>query len=268
MLESMGRGESPYEAHARATMAWAGGLLKKENKHLYALAKARVLGLGFQCAWEKFITVAQAMAGLDITVDDPEFVQAAGEDGQPIFEKDGVTPKMVSGYGLTSKRIVREYREGNPLVVGMWKRLDEAFKGSVGGTFEMELPSGRKMIYRNVRRSVRQEYNKETGRYDRKNVVVAEVVKNGRVMAAPLYGGLLTENLVQATARDIFGEHCLSLQDAPGIDVLFTVHDEAINECDPGVTVKDVENIMSKTPEWIKGCPVAAGTEEAAHYKK
>jgi hypothetical protein len=268
MLESMSRGESPYEAHARATMNWTAGSLKKEDKHLYALAKARVLGLGFQCGWEKFITVAQDMAGLDITVDDPEFVQAADEDGQPCYEKDGITPKMISGYGLTSKRIVKEYREGNPLVVGLWSRLDAAFKASVGGSFEMELPSGRKLIYRNVRWSARQEYDKEAGKYKTKKVVVAEVVKNGRVLSAPLYGGLLTENLVQATARDVFGEHMLTLQDTSGIDVVFHVHDETVNECDQHVTVKDVESIMSKTPDWLKGCPISSEGCEAAHYKK
>jgi len=38
---------SPYEAHARATMNWTGGDLKKENKAMYALSKARILSLGY-----------------------------------------------------------------------------------------------------------------------------------------------------------------------------------------------------------------------------
>jgi hypothetical protein len=41
VLEKIREGMSIYEAHARATMGWTGGELKKENKELYQLAKAR-----------------------------------------------------------------------------------------------------------------------------------------------------------------------------------------------------------------------------------
>src|SRR5688572_2458056 len=37
MLETMRGGMSPYESHARATMKWTGGEMKKEDKYLYAL---------------------------------------------------------------------------------------------------------------------------------------------------------------------------------------------------------------------------------------
>ena len=33
---------------------------------------------------------------------------------------------MESGYGFNSKRIVKEYRDSNPLVTGLWKKLDDA----------------------------------------------------------------------------------------------------------------------------------------------
>lgn len=111
-------------------------------------------------------------------------------------------------------------------------------------------------------------YDEDLKKYRNKRVVKAEIVKKGRVIRAPLYGGMLTENAVQATARDIFGEHCLELDDAAGIDVLFGVHDEAVNECDLDVTPRDVEHIMGQTPEWIEGCPVAAEAKEAACYLK
>lgn len=269
MLDLMAAGQSPYEAFARAQMGWTGGKLKDEDKDLYSLAKAQVLGLGYQCAWEKFITVAKTMAGIDITVNDPEWVPLLNDEGNPVLEKDG-TPKVVSGYGFNSKRIVKEFREQNPLTVGLWKRLDEAFKASVlEGEFRMELPSGREMVYRKVAREWVSHYDEEEKRYKRKCCVTAEAVKNGRLMRVPLYGGLLTENAVQATARDIFGEHCLALDDTFGNGtVLFTSHDEAINEVDQSVTAKDIEQVMSATPEWLKGCPLAAEAKEVAHYLK
>lgn len=273
MLDLMAQGQSPYEAHARATMGFRGGNMKKEDKDGYALAKARVLGLGFGCGWEKFIVVAMAMAGLDITKDDPEWVQAVNDEGQPCFRTkitqtpEGTTteqePIMVSGYGYTARKIVNDYREGNPKVVGLWKQLDTAFKDSVGGDFEMELPSGRTMTYKDVRKEARM-VKQDDGTFKRKTVFTA-MIGDRRF---PLYGGLLTENLVQATARDVFAGHVLDLQDREGLDVLFTVHDEAINEADQHVTVKDVEGIMSRAPSWMPGLPVAAEGCEAAHYKK
>jgi hypothetical protein len=272
MLDSMAAGVSPYEAHARATMGWTGGDMKKESKKLYALAKARVLGLGFQCGWERFIEVAMNLAGVDITEDDPESIHAE-VDGQLCYEKDG-SPKMVSGYGYNSKRVVREYRESNPLIAGehgIWKRLDEAFKASAGGTFEMTLPSGRKLRYPDVkweRKPVPDEENPKKVRYKNVCTALAFNQKYNRVMRTPFYGGILTENLVQATARDVFGELCVKLDKTPGINVLWTVHDEAVIETDPDVTVKDIKHIMSQTPAWIPGLPVASDVAEIPHYCK
>ena len=276
MLDMMAKGQSPYEAHARATMGFTGGNMKKEDKDGYALAKARVLGLGFGCGWEKFIVVAQAMAGLDITKDDPEWVQACNDAGEPCFRAplisggDGVTqkelePVMVSGYGYTSRKIVNEYRASNPKIVALWKQLDTEFKNSVGGDFEMTLPSGRVMVYPQVKREMRSVPRRD-GKpgFERKTVYTA-MVGDRRF---PFYGGALTENLVQATAREVFAAQVLTLDEQPCLDVLFTVHDEAINEADLDVPVSFVEGIMSQTPAWIEGCPIAAEGCEAAHYKK
>lgn len=276
MLDLMAAGISPYESFARSQMGWNGGILKHEDKDKYALAKAQVLGLGFQCAWQKFIKVAWDMAGVDVTVGDPEFIPVLNEEGNPVFEKDG-TPKMESGYGFNSKRIVREFRTDNPLIAsnddknpGIWKRLDTAFKNSVmEGEFRMELPSGREMVYRKVAREWVSHYDEEEKKYKRKCCVTAEAVKNGRLMRVPLYGGLLTENAVQATARDVFGGHCLALDEEFGDGtVLFSEHDGAINEVDLSVTAKDIERVMSVTPDWLKGCPISAEAKEVLCYCK
>jgi DNA polymerase len=272
MLALMAQGQSPYEAHARVSMNWTGGNMKKEDKAGYALAKARVLALGYGCGWEKFILMAKIYADIDLTEHDPEFVQATNDEGEPCFRVTIATDKeptrepiMVSGYGFTSRQIVNDYRLGNTKVTGLWKSLNTDFQNSVGGDFEMTLPSGRVMRYRNVRREVR-SVPREDGKpgYKRKIVHTAEIGER----RFSIYGGLLTENLVQATARDVFAEHLLNLNTAAGVKVLFSVHDEAVCETDPEVTVKDIENIMSKTPEWMKGCPVAAEGCEVAHYKK
>ncbi len=270
MLASMASGQSPYEAHARATMNWTGGEMKKENKELYALAKARVLGLGYGCGWKKFITVAMTMAGLDITVGDPEFTPALNEDGEECFGKDG-EPLMISGYGLNSRKIVEDYRAQNPLVTGLWKYLDDSFRDCVGGNFEITLPSGRKLRYPEVKRERKAVADPENPqRFTHKWVTTALSFdqKRNAVVRKPFYGGLLCENLDQATSRDVFGEHVVTLSKTAGVDVLFTSHDEAINEVELSVTKRDIEQIMSKAPEWMPGLPVACEAVESQHYLK
>ena len=81
--------------------------------------------------------------------------------------------------------------------------------------------------------------------------------------------GKLTENLVQATARDVFAEGLLRIHKA-GIRILWTVHDEVICEVpeDSEVTVETVTELLAQTPDWIPGLPVAAEGIESQAYTK
>lgn len=254
MLNRVAGGDSVYVAHARATMGFTGEKMDK-NSTLYKLAKARILGLGYQCGWEKFIAMAQDLARLDITEDDPEFI----EERNPFTEE----VKKVSGYGSTSKRIVAEFRKQNPKITALWRRLGDAFQSSVGDDFKMTLPSGRVMTYARVRCATRIEKDPETGLPRR--VTLFQANTDGKWKA--FYGGKLTENLVQATARDVFAEHLVAME-KNGWTNLFSVHDEAVLEVDPSVTARDVEHEMSRCPEWLKGCPISAEAKEVAHYLK
>ena len=255
MLEMLKTGMSVYEAHARNTMGWKGGDLKTEDPDQYKLAKARILALGYQAAWEKFITMAYDLARVDITKDDPEFVEE-------LNEITGLMEK-VSGYGYNAKKTVETYRLQNPLIKGLWGRLDDAFKRSIGKDFTMTLPSNRKMVYRKVKCETRIFVDPKTKKARSKTVFTADV--GGKRKSC--YGGLLTENLTQATARDVFAEHLVRLEDA-GMWNLFGVHDEAVLEVDNDVTAADVEEIMSYCPEWLKGCPIRAEAKEIPHYLK
>lgn len=277
MLSKMLAGQSPYQAHAEATMGWIRGDMKElikqgqgDVKDIYQLAKARVLGLGFGCGWEKFITVAQTLAGLDITADDPEWMPALNEDGEQCFDALG-KPKMVSGYGAYSKKVVSEYRASNPLVTGLWKQLDEAFRNSEGGDFQIQLPSGRYLRYPEVRRERKTVADPDNPKKFKNRLVYTALAfdnKRNGVVRKPFYGGLLTENLVQASARDVFGECLIRLMDTPGVDPLWSEHDAAVNEVDMSVTVKDIQEQMTKTPTWLPGCPISAETVESPHYLK
>lgn len=257
MLDAIRGGFSVYEAFARSNMGYnIPGKMDKDSDY-YKLIKIMVLGLGYQAGWEKFITIAADMGGIDITNEDPEWVEETNPFTQEV--------KKVSGYGKRSREVVAEFREKSPDTVALWKKLDESFKRSVASDFTVTLPSGRKMSYRNVSCVPKMTVNKKTGKVERQFVFMAE--SDGR--RKPYYGGKLTENITQACARDVFGGHLIDLENTFGADTnLFSAHDEAIGEYDQSVTAKDVENVMSKCPEWLEGCPIAAEAKEVAHYTK
>lgn len=255
-LDRVRKGISVYQAHAEATMGWPSGQKMDKNSDVYKLAKARVLALGYQAGWEKFIAMAWTLARLDITKDDPEWI----EKTNPLT---GETEK-VSGYGATSKKTVSEFRAQNTRTQALWNMLDDSFKRSVGSDFEMVLPSGRKMTYEKVRCETRIEPDPETKKPRRRSVFTADV-KGGR--REQIYGGKLTENLVQATARDVFAEHLLRMEDRGWVN-LFSSHDEAVLEVDSDVTAEDAEREMSYCPEWLANCPIAAEAKVIEHYQK
>jgi DNA polymerase I-like protein with 3'-5' exonuclease and polymerase domains len=95
-----------------------------------------------------------------------------------------------------AKQTVADFRAKNPRISRLWKQLDRAFKRSAGGDYSIELPSGRCLTYFDVHKTDRGYF-------------AARTVRGGRLRS--LYGGLLCENLVQATARDLFANHLLKI---------------------------------------------------------
>lgn len=254
LLDKVREGMSIYEAFNRENMGYTGPKMDKASPE-YKLVKIQVLQLGYGCGYEKFITTALKEYDTDLTENDPEWI----DEVDPFTEE--VT--RVPGYGAFAKKVVREFREKNKKITDLWQRLDEKFKSSIGSDFVMNLPSGRRMVYEHVRGENRIVKGKD-GKPARKSEFTAGTGDRRRAF----YGGKLTENVVQAIARDVFATHLCTLDVTSGVDVLFTSHDEAINEVDQDVSTRDIEEIMGVTPEWLAGCPIAAEAQEVPHYKK
>lgn len=159
-----------------------------------------------------------------------------------------------------SQAMVSDFRATETFTTGLWRRLESAMKCHVGRDFHMQLPTGRILRYRNV--------EVEDGG------ITAEICKNvhgvEKILRMRYWGGVLTENLVQATAREVFASIMLRLE-AAGIDVAFHVHDEVICEV-PIDQAEELEKkvvaIMSATPKFIKGCPLGCESQIAGYYQK
>lgn len=230
LLEKVAQGYSIYEAYARITGRWEGEeTLKTADPKLYKRVKAAVLGLGFGCGPDKYVSLARQY-GVDFDIEE-------------------------------SKAEVEDFRQRNPAVTKLWRQLDNGLRQSVGSDYYVELPNGRTMNYREVRYESKL-FREPDGKVRRKTICTADIGRR-----AGLYGGLLTENITQATARDIFAEGLLRLDDA-GHKVLWTVHDEAICEVGMDVTAKEIEDIMAVSPDWMPGLPVGAEAQEVMKYGK
>ncbi len=309
LLEKIAKGMGIYEAFARDSLDWKGGKLKDENPKLYALSKADVLGLGFGAAWEKFITVAWTMAQVDITEGDEDFAiqysvdhkihqrAKVGKDwiytsapelakvkifspGIPLPAKgveaccfitkkkrDAIEVVPVGVYGMRSRVTIEQFRTKNAeFCVKMWKQLDDAFRASVGEDFVLESPNGDKLVYRDVRKGRQTKVDPDTGEEYEMNSYTC-MIGNKR---KGTYGGKLTENITQQTARHVFAERLLELhKPEEGRFVLFTAHDEAIPECDdPNTDPREIVKIMSVAPVWMPGLPVAAEAKLSKRYLK
>jgi DNA polymerase len=237
LLDAIRNGYGIYEAAAKNMGLWDGlkGTLKKTDAPLYQLVKAMVLGLGYGAGAKKFALIAKMQYGIDMTE-------------------------------TKSNMIVNDFRTRNQPILDLWRKLEGDFqRAKADKQFEVGLPSGRVLTYRNIMSQWpdKQKYDK-SGKA-RKAAWTARVERGGPQI--PFYGGKLCENLVQAVARDVMGAAVLRLEKA-GCPVVMHIHDEAVCEVDNSVPAGEIERLMSVCPEWLDGCPIGAEATDAVRYKK
>lgn len=264
-LDLVRSGISVYEAHARRFMAYkpkeGGAGLKKDEPATYSLAKARELALGFQAGHIQFIKMAptyvsdeeaEAIFSKPVTRDAEDWYLSTLDYQPALREEYPKLDRKTQVARVNSQIQVLDFRRKKKWLPPLWRKLHIELQQSIGGTHETILPSGRKLKYFDVTREGTRE-------------VKARTEINGAFRY--IYGGKILANAVSATARDLFVDGQLLLDDA-GIDVVLDVYDENVLEVpldfDPALGAK----IMTTNPSWAKTLPLGAEVEESLYYKK
>ena len=184
--------------------------------------------------------------------------------------------------------IVEKWRTSHPKTVGMWYQVEEAAVSCVrtgepqstssGGPvdqiiFRMEndlvygqmfmtiqLPTGRKLFYP-------KPYLKEN-KFGKEAIHYYGVDQtSGKWGEQSTYGGKLTENIVQAIARDCLCEVIKRIY-AKGWDLVFHVHDEVIVDAPMDVHTDDLCALMDAPISWAPGLLLKGAGFEASYYMK
>ena len=176
--------------------------------------------------------------------------------------------------------LVDAFREANPAIKNFWYALNDAAIRCVqygetvriktcditferkGSVMYIKLPSGRRLSYFAPSISVNR-FGGESVKFWGINSITKKWEEQ------ETYGGKLTENVVQAIARDVLAFAMLALE-KEGFEIVMHVHDEAIAETpnDSPLTLKFMCEVMSRTLSWTKGLPLNAEGYETPYYKK
>lgn len=171
-----------------------------------------------------------------------------------------------------AQRIVAIYRQENNRISAYWRDLEAEFLQLTREALEqgetivrLPLRSGRGLTYRNpriVQRETPWGTPQDTVQVDTLNSVTRQWVTQ------KVWGGLLVENVVQATARDLMAGAMMRLEQK-GYPVIMSVHDEIICEVPEGFgSLDEMIEIMTAPPAWAAGCPIAAEGKDGPRYRK
>jgi DNA polymerase bacteriophage-type len=219
------------------------GSFTKDNVTERQIGKNTVLGCGFQMGWPKF--------------------------------RERYCPDQPEEF---AQRVVDAYRnQWAPMVPRLWYALGDAALSAARGCpataygvrYQLEdgfltatLPSGwQKLWYYAPQLGRDEKFNKDCWSYT--------AIKNGHAVRVKAYGGLLTENVVQALARGLLVSAIGRLERA-GMSVVLTVHDEIVCEVPHDACLEEFESLMATPTTWAKDMrlPIAVEAWQGDRYRK
>jgi DNA polymerase len=244
-LDVYRKGLDPYKEMASAIFNVSTGAVKQQRE----LGKRAVLGCGFGMGWKKFMLTCEVQ-------------------GQPVSEE-------------LAQAAVNAYRYKYEPVKAFWNDLEEAAIRAVkyaGRRFDVNevqwlvkgaflycrLPSGRLLAYYAPKIERR---DSPMGERDQLTYMAVDS-KTKQWVREGTYGGKLTENVVQATARDVMVDAMFRVERA-GYPLVLSVHDELVADVPQAFgSLNEFEQIMSELPHWAKGLPIKVEGWRSDRYKK
>jgi len=222
-----------------------GRKITKADKVERFVGKTCVLGLGYGMGAEKFRrTLEIGQGGVNVVIDIDE-----------------------------AQRIVRLYRQKNIKIVRFWQLCSNALKDMLyGGSNELHpkvrydhegiiMPNGFRVRYPELRETASGfEYIADARSYQKRGTPDAATWTR-------IYGGKVTENIVQALAALVIREQMAAV--GLHYKVAFQVHDEiiiAVPEGEASMAQTKLEELMSAAPKWAPDLPVACESGMADNY--
>ena len=187
--------------------------------------------------------------------------------------------------------IVTQWRDASPHIVKLWKKFEAAAiraveahrtardpvkvkitdqicvefytaKTAATRSLFVRLPSGRSICYWGASINKAKKFGDALEYWGTGQQTKAWTVLD-------TYGGKITENIVQATARD-----CLAVKmieaNKRGYQIVAHVHDEMILDVPKEDTnaAKEIDDMMAEPIAWAPGLPLKGGTYECEYYQK
>ncbi len=185
-------------------------------------------------------------------------------DLRPLFDNGTYTRGFI-------ERLIKTYRKMYHKIPEFWREVEALFKFVIrfpnevatydllgesklkfwndNGTVCIQLPSGRVLYYRHAA-------------VDRDN--------NIRWQWGHLWGGSITENIIQSIGADLLRLWILDCEDV-GIPVVTHCYDEIVglvNEQHAEWFLSVMDDVMCAVPDWAEGCPMASEGMISKFYKK
>ncbi len=282
-----------YSAIEGRLLAWLAGeehvvQAYRDGKRMYCVAAADMYGVPYDLIYAGRKTEPQFMK-MDAVGKVNELACGYAGSVQAVRKMERQQGLDLGFTDAQVKEKVKAWREGRPMTVRYWAGLEEAcfqaveqpgviteFKGIkfkvVGKFLMMLLLSGRRLYYFDpkIEPNLMPWKDYKTGEPVWKDCVSFWAVdsQTKKWCKSFMYGGLLTNNVVQGLARDIMASAMLRL-DAAGYTPVLTVHDEVLSESPIGFgSLDEFLSIMTILDEWATGFPIAAAGHVGNRYKK
>lgn len=192
---------------------------------------------------------------------------------------------------LAGDIVKQKWREAHPNVCEFWKDVEHCairavlnrrrtstplLEGKIYYEYCPELdvlycglPSGRRLTYYypRIQENKRKNYSGEiVTSYKLTYMGTNSVTKKWESQLT--YGGHLTENIVQAIARDCLVSGMINCESS-GYPIIMTVHDEIVSEVQKDFgSVEEFCSLITRLPSWAQGLPLSAEGWEGARYRK